>query len=61
MSRWVPWAPIDVTGLDAALDPIGTGRGSELHLRSINKEMKRAAGENEESITGEQEWLRASS
>lgn len=59
MSRWVPWYPIDVTGLDAALDPMGTGRGSELHLGTIIKEMKRAAGENVESIPGEQEWLRA--
>jgi len=59
VSRWVPWAPIDVTGLDAALDPMGTGRGSELHLGTIIKKMKRAAGENVESIPGEQEWLRA--
>lgn len=59
MSRWTGWEPIDVTGLDAALDPMGTGRGSELHLGTIIREMKRAAGENVESIPGEQEWLRA--
>ena len=59
MSRWVPWFPIEVTGLDAALQPMGTGRGAELHLGTIIKEMKRAAGDNVESIPGEQEWLRA--
>ena len=59
MSRWTGWVPIDVTGLDAALDPMGTGRGSELHLGTIIKEMKRAAGDNVDSIPGEQEWLRA--
>lgn len=59
MSRWVEWVPIDVCGLDASLAPMGTGRGTELHLGSIVKEMKRAAGENVDSIPGEQEWLRA--
>jgi len=55
----VPWFPLEVTGLDAALQPMGTGRGAELHLGTIIKEMKRAAGDNVESIPGEQEWLRA--
>lgn len=59
VSRWVPWYPIDVTGLDAALDPMGTGRGTELHLGTIVREMKRAAGDNVEGIPGEQDWLRA--
>lgn len=59
MSRWVPWWPIDVTGLDAALDPMGTGRGDELHLGTILREMKRAAGESVDDIPGEQPWLRA--
>lgn len=59
MSRWTGWVPIDVTGLDAALDPMGTGRGSELHLGAILKEMKVAAGENVDDIPGEQPWLRA--
>src|SRR5262249_34152091 len=58
LSRWVEWYEIGVCGLDAALQPMGTGRGSELHLGSIVREMKRAAGENVESIPGEQEWLR---
>ena len=35
MSRWVPWFPIEVTGLDAALQPMGTGRGAELHLGAM--------------------------
>lgn len=38
---------------------MGHGRGAELHLGAIIKEMKRAAGENVDSIPGEQEWLRA--
>lgn len=59
MSRWVPWCPIDVAGLDASLNPMGHGRGAELHLGSIIREMKRAAGDNVEGIPGEQEWLRA--
>jgi hypothetical protein len=59
LSRWTGWSPIDVAGLDAALQPMGTGRGAELHLGTILREMKRAAGENVESIPGEQEWLRA--
>ena len=59
MSRWTGWEPIDVCGLDAALNPMGHGRGAELHLGAIIKEMKRAAGESVDSIPGEQEWLRA--
>jgi hypothetical protein len=39
--------------------PMGHGRGSELHLGTILREMKRAAGESVESIPGEQEWIRA--
>lgn len=38
---------------------MGTGRGTELHLGTIIKAMKQAAGESVESIPGEQEWLRA--
>lgn len=59
MSGWTGWAPIDVCGLDAALQPMGTGRGTELHLGTIIREMKRAADESVDSIPGEQEWLRA--
>jgi len=59
MSRWSGWSPIDVAGLDAALMPMGHGRGAELHLGSIVREMKRAAGESVEGIPGEQDWLRA--
>lgn len=59
MSRWTGWAPLEVTGLDAALQPMGTGRGSELHLGDILKEKKIAAGENVDDIPGEQPWLRA--
>jgi hypothetical protein len=38
---------------------MGTGRGSELHLGSIIKAMKIAAGEKVGDIPGEQPWLRA--
>jgi len=59
VSRWTGWTPIDVAGLDAALQPMGTGRGSELHLGAIIREMKVAAGGNVSDIPGEQPWLRA--
>lgn len=59
MSRWTGWQPIDVTGLDASLMPMGHGRGEELHLGAILKEKKIAAGENVDDIPGEQPWLRA--
>jgi len=59
MARWTGWSPIDVTGLDAALDPMGHGRGSELHLGSIIRAMKVAAGGSVDDIPGEQPWLRA--
>lgn len=59
MSRWTGWEPIDVAGLDAALQPMGTGRGAELHLGQIVKAMKEAAGEKVGDIPGEQPWLRA--
>ena len=59
MSRWTGWEPIDVAGLDAALQPMGTGRGAELHLGQIVKAMKIAAGEKVGDILGEQPWLRA--
>ena len=59
MSRWTGWSPIDVAGLDAALEPMGTGRGTELHLGAILKYRKVAAGESVDDIPGEQPWLRA--
>ena len=59
MARWTGWEQIDVAGLDAALQPMGTGRGAELHLGSIIKAMKVAAGEKVGGIPGEQPWLRA--
>jgi hypothetical protein len=59
MSRWTGWTAIDVAGLDAALQPMGTGRGAELHLGAIIREMKVAAGGNVSDIPGEQPWLRA--
>jgi aryl carrier-like protein len=59
LSRWTGWEQIDVCGLDAALNPMGHGRGAELHLGSIVREMKVAAGENVSDIPGEQPWLRA--
>jgi hypothetical protein len=59
MSRWTGWEPIDVAGLDAALNPMGHGRGAEVHLGSILREMKLAAGNKLGDIPGEQPWLRA--
>ena len=59
MSRWTGWEPIDVAGLDAALQPMGTGRGAELHLGQVLKAIKIAAGEKVGDIPGEQPWLRA--
>jgi hypothetical protein len=59
LSAWTGWEQIDVAGLDAALQPMGTGRGAELHLGQIVKAMKVAAGEKVGDIPGEQPWLRA--
>lgn len=39
--------------------PMGHGRGAELHLGSIVREMMVAAGANVDDIPGEQPWLRA--
>jgi hypothetical protein len=58
VSVWTGWEPIEVAGLDAALNPMGHGR-AELHLSQIVKAMKVAAGENVSDIPGEQPWLRA--
>lgn len=61
MSKWTGWERLDVAPLTADLQPMGAGRESGLHLSDIVREMKKAAGENVDSIPGEEPWLRATS
>lgn len=54
-----PLKPFKIEARDGSLQLMGTGREPGLHLSSIIKEKKRAAGESVSGIDGEQDNLRS--
>lgn len=59
MAIFSGWTPFPFEMRDASLNPMGTNRPEGLHLGTIVREMKKAAGENVSEIPGEQPGLRA--